>query len=123
MPITYNIIETSIKDTETINSETDNISKTDHLIENDNYDINDIKMAMQLDYNLNYNMSYLNSIIDFYNIKKKSKNSKSEIINMIIDFEINPLNDYIVKERKRLFNIFIELKNHKFFNKFIIGSL
>ena len=123
MPITYNIIETSIKDTETIKSETDNISKTDHLIENDNYDINDIKMAMQLDYNLNYNMSYLNSIIDFYNIKKKSKNSKSEIINMIIDFEINPLNDYIVKERKRLFNIFIELKNHKFFNKFIIGSL
>jgi hypothetical protein len=123
MPITYNIIETSIKDTETIKSETDNISKTDHLIENDNYDINDIKMAMQLDYNLNYNISYLNSIIDFYNIKKKSKNSKSEIINMIIDFEINPLNNYIVKERKRLFNIFIELKNHKFFNKFIIGSL
>lgn len=124
MPITYDIVETPSNNIVKITSETDNVSKIDDLNENDKYhNMNDRKMAMQLDYNLNYNMNYLNSILDFYNIKKKSKNNKLEMINMIIDFEINPLNDYTVKERKRLFNIFIELKNHKFFNKFIIGHL
>ena len=32
-------------------------------------------------------------------------------------------NKNIVENRQRLFNNFIELKNNKFFNKFIVGDL
>lgn len=126
MNITYDIIETKKND----NSDNDNSDNGD----SDNSNLNteteyslyssDEILALVTNYNLNYNQSYLNSILEFYKIKKNKKNMKKEqIINMIINFETDFKNKDIVKERIRLFSNFIELKNNEFFNKFIIGSL
>lgn len=124
MNITYDIIETH---NDLINnsdsncySDSDNLNtETDNLLYN-----SDELFALVTNYNLNYNVSYLNSIIEFYKIRKNKKNmKKDEIINMIVNFETDLKNRDIVKERIRLFSNFIELKNNEFFNKFIIGSL
>lgn len=89
---------------------------------NYNYDIDNI-IALQIDYDLNYNYSYLCNILEFYKIKKPKNINKEKIIKLIVDYEIDYKNKEIVQERKTLFAQFIELKNHQFFNKFIIGSL
>ena len=75
--------------------------------------------AMVLDYDLNFNIKYINLIADYYNIKK-TKLNKRQLINKIVAFEIDIKNLYSVEERKRLFDNFIELKNNRFFSKFII---
>lgn len=87
-----------------------------------NYDIDNI-IALRIDYDLNYNYSYLCNILEFYKIKKPKNINKEKIIKLIVDYEIDYKNKQIVQERKTLFTQFIELKNHQFFNKFIIGSL
>lgn len=118
MNITYDIIETH-------NDLIDNSDDSNVYIETDYslYNSDEI-LAFVTNYNLNYNLSYLNSIIDFYKIKKNKKNiKKEEMINMIVNFEIDQKNSNIVKERIRLFSNFIELKNNEYFYKFIIGSL
>jgi hypothetical protein len=126
MNITYDIIETKENDNsdngDSDNGDSDNSNlntETDNLLYN-----SDELFALVTNYNLNYNLSYLNSILEFYKIKKNKKNMKKEqIINVIINFETDFKNRDIVKERIRLFSNFIELKNNEFFNKFIIGSL
>ena len=126
MNITYDIIETKENDNSdndnSDNGDSDNSNlntETDNLLYN-----SDELFALVTNYNLNYNLSYLNSILEFYKIKKNKKNMKKEqIINVIINFETDFKNRDIVKERIRLFSNFIELKNNEFFNKFIIGSL
>ena len=123
MNITYDIIETQKNDNYDINHNNNNISTSvdtgDKLLYNQ-----DEILALVTNYNLNYSVSYLNNILDFYNIKKKKKNmKKQDIIDTIVNFETNLNNKDIVSNRIRLFENFIELKNNDFFNKFIIGSL
>ena len=123
MNITYDIIETQKNDNYDINHNNNNISNSvengDKLLYNQ-----DEILALVTNYNLNYSVSYLNNILDFYNIKKKKKNmKKQDIIDTIVNFETNLNNKDIVSNRIRLFENFIELKNNDFFNKFIIGSL
>jgi hypothetical protein len=83
-------------------------------------DVNE-RSARELDYDLNYNFKYLTNILEFYG-KKKGKLNKSEIIEKIVDFETNLNNGPIVDDRKRLFNNIIELKNDKYFSKFILSN-
>ena len=117
MPLTYDIIENN-----------SNFQVKDQKKKVNNYKDteidNDIILAMKTDYNLNYNLSYLNSIADYYEIKKNGiKKTKNDIIEKIVDFEIKSENSIIVLNRKRLFNYFNELKKDKFFAKYLIGSL
>ena len=81
------------------------------------------RYAIEINYDLNYNFKYLLNILEFYGIKK-SKLTKKEIIEKILEFEYdNGIENFsIVQERKRLFDNFIELKNDKFFSKFILGG-
>ena len=80
------------------------------------------RCAREVDYDLNYNVKYLANILEFYGIKK-CKLNKKEIIEKILEFEFDTIdNTPIVEERKRLVDNFIELKNDKFFSKFILGS-
>jgi hypothetical protein len=80
------------------------------------------RCARELDYDLNYNVKYLTHILEFYGMKK-GKLNKKEIIERLLEFEFDTINNLpIVEERKRLFDNFIELKNDKFFSKFILGS-
>ncbi len=126
MNITYDIIESkenNISDIDNHNS--DHHSNDDHSndIGNIMYNQDEI-LALITNYNINYSVSYLNNIMEFYNIKKKKKNmKKQDIIDIIVDFETNLSNKNIVSKRIKLFSNFIELKNNDFFNKFIIGSL
>ena len=123
MNITYDIIDIpiDISQNNLINDSSHcNIDIFNNL--NYNYDIDNI-IALQIDYDLNYNYSYLCNILEFYKIKKPKNINKEKIIKLIVDYEIDYKNKEIVQERKTLFAQFIELKNHQFFNKFIIGSL
>ena len=117
MPLTYDIIECNNLEDDTENK---NLVKN---IKDEDFDIDTI-VAMKTDYNLNYNLSYLNNIADYYQIKKNgTKKTKNYIIDKIVDFEIDKRNKNMVVNRKRMFSIFQELKNDKFFTKFVIGSL
>jgi len=120
MNITYDIIETQEDHTsDDLSNNLDSVNSVDNLMYNQ-----DEILALVTNYNLNYSVSYLNSILEFYNIKKnKKKMKKQDIIDTIVDFETNLNNKTIVSKRIRLFANFIELKNNDFFNKFIIGSL
>jgi hypothetical protein len=77
--------------------------------------------AMEIDYELNYNIKYIQQIADYYNLKRNKSKRKTEIIIKILDFEMDPNNIIIVETRKRLFENFTELKNDPFFGKFIIS--
>ena len=99
--------------------ETDETDKTDDM-KTVIIDVNE-RSARELDYDLNYNFKYLTNILEFYG-KKKGKLNKSEIIEKIVDFETNLNNGPIVDDRKRLFNNLIELKNDKYFSKFILSN-
>ena len=65
---------------------------------------------------------YLNTILDFYEVKRQKLNKK-ELVKKIVEFEIDPNNEEIVQQRHKLFTNFAELKNDKFFGKYIMGGL
>jgi hypothetical protein len=124
MNITYDIIEKTTDISQ--NTHVDQLGEIDKNLHKklDDY-TDDSILALQIDYDLNYNYNYLSNILEFYKIKKinnKKAMNKDNIIKKIVEFETNPLNKTITKERMRLFSNYIELKNHKFFNKFIINT-
>ena len=124
--ITYTIVECSDSSNED-NSLWEDIKLTNNsnTYGNNNvnvYDVNDEWSAREIDYELNYTVKYLTSILDFYHIKKPKLNKK-DIIKRILQFEMDKENFSIVEQRKRLFENFIELKNDKYFSKFILGSI
>lgn len=79
----------------------------------------DCFIAQQIDYDMNYPLKYIVQIMDYYQFKK-TKLNKKQMIERIVEYESLPENFYNVCERKRLFDNYIELKNNKFFSKFII---
>lgn len=91
-------------------------------IDSNNYQIDNTEIISQeINYDLNYPLKYINNIMDYYEIKK-SKLNKKQMIQKIVEYECNPENYFSVFERKRLFDNYIELKNNKFFSKFIISQ-
>lgn len=127
--ITYNIKEYSIEellsDNNLENEKWEEIILSNKMINEDIF-YNDMqeRLAKSIDYDLNYNLNYINNILEFYNLNKiTNKKSKKEKIEFILDFEMDINNKDFVTYRKRLFQNFIELKQNKFFNKFIIGKL
>ena len=82
----------------------------------------DEQIALEIDYCNNYTLKSLGKILDFYGICKR-KLRKDEMIQLIILFETDENNYMLVEERKRLWNNFKELKEHSFFNKFMICEL
>lgn len=105
-----------------IEKENENTYNYEINIYANNYEINSNEIvAQQINYDLNYPLKYINNIMDFYQIKK-SKLNKKQMIEKIVEYENNPENNFTVFERKRLFDNYIELKNNKFFSKFIISQ-
>ena len=84
-----------------------------HDFESDNL------MAQHMDYYENYNIKMLHHITNYYQIPK-GRLKKDELIELIIQFENNPDNSAIVYNRKRLWHYINELKNDKYFSKFVI---
>ena len=109
----------------------DNNNNNDNDNDNDNFDhlMNDIKisiyndniLALQTDYNTNFNIKQLKLIIAYYKIELKKRNlKKKELINEIINFELNNNNKNIVNKRKQIWFYITQLKEDSFFNKYIL---
>jgi len=83
--------------------------------------IPDTLIALELDYNTNYNIKQLGQILDYYGISKR-KLKKDELIQIIILYETDNNNLHIVENRKRLWENIQELKDNHYFSKFILFS-
>jgi len=81
----------------------------------------DISFALEIEYNTNYTVKSLGQILDYYEISKR-KLRKDEMVQMLIMFEEDPENMEIVEKRKRMWSYVNELKEDKYFSKYIIFS-
>ena len=81
------------------------------------------RLSHMINYSMNYTVKELLTICDYYGITKKqklSKTNKEQIIQTLVSFEINPINEDIVCKRRNVWFYMNELKNDKFMKKYII---
>ena len=76
-------------------------------------------LKLQLHYNDNFTVKDLHKICDFYEIDKRKKR-KDEIVEDIVLYELDENNLMNVQNRKRLWFYVQELKNDKFFKKYVM---
>lgn len=105
-------------------------SEIDSVIDNDNFFSDyqeesdffdeDTILSLQIDYYENYTIKLLQQIAGYYKFKK-TKIKKEHLIQLIIEFEINPENSVTVYNRKRLWHYFNELKSDEYFSKYILS--
>jgi hypothetical protein len=83
----------------------------------------DMFFPQLINYSINYTVKDLLLICDYYSIAKGMKSNKckkDEIIQILVDFESNPLNTDIVFKRQNMWFYMNELKNDRFMKKFIL---
>ena len=106
------------------NTEIDSIINNDDFFSDfqEEYDFfdEDNLLSQQIDYCENYTIKLLQQIAGYYKFKK-TKIKKEHLIQLIIEFEINPENSVIVYNRKRLWHYFNELKSDEYFSKYILS--
>ena len=105
-------------------------SEIDSVIDNDNFFSDsqeesdffdeDTILSLQIDYCENYTIKLLQQIAGYYKFKK-TKIKKEHLIQLIIEFEINPENSVTVYNRKRLWHYLNELKADEYFSKYILS--
>ena len=78
------------------------------------------RTATELNYSLNYTLPMLRHIAGFYDLEYK-RIKKQNIIDLIVDYEINQDNIYVVQERQRLWYYMDEIKENKYLSKYIIS--
>jgi len=76
-------------------------------------------IAMEINYETNYNKKEIVRIADYYEISKRKK-KKGELIADIVLFEKDPENLSIVHQRKKLWSYIQEIKEDKYLSKFLI---
>ena len=79
--------------------------------------------VMFVDYKLNYTVKELLLICEYYGIAKElkiNKCCKDIIIQILVDFENNPLNNTIVLRRQEMWRCINILKNDKFMKKYVL---
>ena len=76
-------------------------------------------LKLQLHYNDNFTVKDLHKICDFYELDKRKKR-KDEIVEDIVLYELDENNLMNVQNRKRLWFYVKELKNDKFFKKYVM---
>lgn len=76
-------------------------------------------LKLQLHYTDNFTVKDLHKICDFYELDKRKKR-KDEIVEDIVIYELDTNNSVSVHNRKRLWFYVEELKNDKFFKKYVI---
>ena len=92
--------------------------------------INDVNLsnaelfeATCYEYKINYTVKELLLICDYYGISKEMKTNKYNkdvIINLLVDFENNPINIKIVSKRQSMWHCINKLKNDKFMKKYVL---
>lgn len=108
----------SLLNNESFFPEFTNNSDVDYYTQFDDFESDNL-MAQHMDYYENYNIKMLHHITNYYQIPK-GRLKKDELIELIIQFENNPDNSAIVYNRKRLWHYINEVKNDKYFSKFVI---
>ena len=79
--------------------------------------------AMSYEYKINYTVKELLLICDYYGIAKEMKSNKynkEEIINVLVQFENNPINNDIFLRRQSMWYYIDKLKNDKFMKKYVL---
>jgi hypothetical protein len=116
--ISFTIIEESKSDN-TSTSE-DLLKMLDEMEENI---LNQDMLPYLINYNENYTVKDLLLICDYYGIIKEfklNKCNKEQIIDILVNFEANPLNCDITSKRKNMWFYINELKNDKFMKKYVL---
>jgi len=109
------------------NNEQDNNNEFDinnflEGIEVDSLD-DDLTLSKMLNYNDNCTVKDLLLICEFYGIAKQFKNGKfkkEEIINFLVYFESDSINNDIVSKRQTMWFYINQLKNDKFMKKYVL---
>ena len=76
-------------------------------------------IALELDYNENYNKKDLEKIADYYSISKRKKR-KADLVQDIVLFELDPINSDITNRRKTMWFYLQEIMNDNYLSKFLI---
>jgi hypothetical protein len=116
--ISFTIIEESKSDN-TSTSE-DLLKMIDEIEENM---LNQDMLPYLINYNENYTVKDLLLICDYYGIMKEfklNKCNKEQIIDILVNFEANPLKCDITSKRKNMWFYINELKNDKFMKKYVL---
>jgi hypothetical protein len=94
------------------------------MAEIDNSELNDdLVFPKMINYNINFTVKELLIICDYYGFAKELKNSKcnkEQIIDILVSFESDPINDDIVNKRQTLWFYIGQLKHDKFMKKYVL---
>jgi len=118
---------------EELNQQSDNKEENvtlTRLLDEINNDVNfnfvsneEIIEMMFNEYKINYTVKELLLICDYYGIAKEMKNNKynkDEIINVLVHFENDPINNDIFMRRQSMWYYIDKLKNDKFMKKYVL---
>jgi hypothetical protein len=118
---------------EELNQQSDNKEENvtlTRLLDEINNDVNfnfvsneEIIEVMFNEYKINYTVKELLLICDYYGIAKEMKNNKynkDEIINVLVHFENDPINNDIFMRRQSMWYYIDKLKNDKFMKKYVL---
>jgi hypothetical protein len=84
---------------------------------------NEMALPQIINYNENFTVKELLVICDYYGFLKELKTNKcnkDQIIEILVNFENDPINNDIVFKRQNLWFYINELKNDKFMKKYIL---
>ena len=83
----------------------------------------DLLFPYMISYSENSTVKELLLICDYYGFAKElkaNKCNKEQIIQILVEFEMNPLNSNVVYKRRTAWFYANELKNDKFMKKFVL---
>jgi hypothetical protein len=83
----------------------------------------DLSFPYMINYSENSTVKELLLICDYYGFAKElkaNKCNKEQIIQILVEFEMNPLNSDVVYKRRTAWFYANELKNDKFMKKFVL---
>jgi hypothetical protein len=87
------------------------------------YESENIIASQILNYQMNFTIKQLVVICDYYGISKEiklNKATKIEIINALVYFENNSINEDVVLKRQNLWFYLNEIKNDKIMKKYVL---
>lgn len=83
----------------------------------------DLSFPYMISYSENSTIKELLLICDYYGFAKElkaNKCNKGQIIQILVEFEMDPLNSEVVYKRRTMWFYASELKNDKFMKKFVL---
>jgi len=121
--LSYSLIDANISEKKETNVTYENlIEKVDNETSNflnEDFANMDGYIALELDYNENYNKKDLEKIADYYSISKRKKR-KADLVQDIVLFELDPINSDITNRRKTMWFYLQEIMNDNYLSKFLI---